>query len=758
MRRSISLFVISFCLQVLFIQAKPANPIVSFPLLTQDSVYTRIENGKAITTFKVTAPITGNYILKFWLMGVKHTDATFSSYALRIDTNPVTDSVVTDRGDWHVYRPSNSSLVYFTQGQHDIHLEGTLSDVPNAERVITLSSFNENPVLMDANMRYAKMKNHENYSFFISGEDSLETNYRVINYNRLEDDISNGPFHFNAELNKKVYYTFFRLEYFTKDQVVSIITDEENGVGHVLNVFSKSNPYNNTWADSTSSNGHANLNITIPKTDFYYVMVRTKSPNDYGTCSLTINGDKRFEGVPICNSTTHFQHIQFGPLYSCFAKSNVGDPMILFMGSNERVYDFNDDYPFDPTSSNYNWGNNARIDGLLYSNTWIFTTAKSYPPEIEQRFDIYVGCKIINFNDDEIISSDVADVLNWNFNCIAWSIGSWTTWINSNISIEDYDSLYALYGYERISNEGSSKIDLWMDGNEISHASIKSKTNPYAAGYDWESKKGGLERVFHPRYALSEYGQVAYHYKKKFSGSIYSSIPFLSFAFTHQETEQIEKQISLIPKPVKEMFSSLLSECYNDRELMLCSSTKKFPKFASYKKLLDYCSKTSGTDYMLYNEIGERKVIPVKILQDITQERNPQILKEVEKQCERLGKSDTIKAIQNVQADGMLLAKILLSGLSDIVDIEESVVYSSDNLLNVLVDGNKLDISFNLDFDATATVVIGSMDGLGIKRIADHKQFQTGINHLYFSVPKPGIYTVSLMLNGGLYEKKVYIK
>lgn len=554
MRQSISLFIISICLQVLCIQAKPANPIVSFPLLTQDSVYTRIENGKAITTFKVTAPITGNYVLEFWLMGVKHTDATFSSYALRIDTNPVSDSVVTDRGDWHVYRPSNSSLVYFTQGQHDIHLEGTLTDVPNAERVITRSSLYENPLALNANTRYMMMKNHDNYdNTIVFGIDSLELNYRVLNYNRLEDDITKAPFQFNAELNKQVYYTFFRLEYFTKDQVVSITTDEENGVGHVLNVFSKSNPYNYTWADSTF-NGHANLNITIPKTDFYYVLVRTQSPDDYGTCSLTINGDERFEGVPICSSITLFQHIQFGPLYSCFAKSSVGDPMILLLGSNGRVYDYNDDFPFDPTSSQYDWGTNARIDGLLYSNTWIFTTAKSYPPTTKQRFDIYVGCKIFNFNDDEIISSDVADVLNWNFNCIAWSIGSWTTYIDADMTIEEYDSLYALYGFERTSYAASSKIDLWVDGNEISHASIKSKANPYAAGYDWESKKGGLERVFHPRYGLSEYGQVAYHYKKKFSGSIHPSIPFLSFAFTHQETEQIEKEISLIPKQVKEMF------------------------------------------------------------------------------------------------------------------------------------------------------------------------------------------------------------
>lgn len=755
MNRINSFFLVSLILHVLC-----SLSVSAYPLLTQDSVYTRIENGKAITTFKVTAPTTGYYLLNFWLMGVKHTNATYSSYAMRIDTNAISDSVITDRGDWHVYGPSNSTFTYITQGHHEIHLEGTLSDVPNAERVLTRSSLNESPFLMNANTRYAKMKNHENYwNYQFFGEDTLETNYRVINYNRLDDDITKGPFHYNAELNKQVYYTFFRLEYFTKDQVVSITTDEENGVGHIINVFSKTSTYTYTWADSTY-NGHANLNITIPKTDFYYVMVRTKSQDDYGTCSLTINGDKRFEGVPICNSSTHFQQIQFGPLYSCFAKSDVGDPMILFMGSNERVYGFNDDYPFDPTLSNYNWGTNARIDGLLYSNTWIFTTAKSYPPEIKQRFDIYVGCKVSNFNDDEIISSDMGDLLSWNFNCIAWSIGSWTTWIDSNISIEEYDSLYSLFGFERTSNSDVSKIDLWRDGNNISHASIKAKANQYAAGYDWESKKGGTDRVFHPRYFLVGYGQVTYHYKKMSSiPVIRSDCPFLSFAFSQQESEQIENGVKHVTEATKDRFYTLLSDCYQDREMMLRSDTHDFPNYKSYRKLLDYCIQTSGTEYLLYKEIGERNVLPVKILQDITKEKNPMILKYVEKQCERLSKGDSIIAIRNVQADGMLLSKTLLSGQCDLVDIaEKGVVYSYDNLLNILIDGNKLDIAFKLDYDATATVVVGSLDGLNIKRIADQKLFSAGSNHLYYTVPHPGIYTVSLMLNGGLHEKKVYVK
>ena len=348
---------------------------------------------------------------------------------------------------------------------------------------------------MDANTRYAKMKDHENYAnYSISNADTLETTYRVINYNNIDNDPIIPPYIFNAELNKEVYYTFLRIEYYTQGQTVSITTDEVNGVGHVLNVFSKSYSYNTTWADSTY-NGHANLTITIPRTDFYYIMVRTQSPTDYGICSLTINNDKKFEGVPINNSSTPLQHIHYGPIYSCFAKSNVGNPMVFLVGDNGKVSYFNDDYPY--SSSNYNWRTNARIDGLLFTNLWLQTTAKSYPPEIIQRFDIYVGCES-EYEKDAIYSSK-SDTSQIHYNCIAWSVGEWKEWINPKNTIEDFDDFYSDYGYERTNNVDSAVIDLWKRNNTFTHASIKSKANPYATGYDWESKDGMGARLFHPR-------------------------------------------------------------------------------------------------------------------------------------------------------------------------------------------------------------------------------------------------------------------
>jgi len=99
---------------------------------------------------------------------------------------------------------------------------------------------------------------------------------------------------------------------------------------------------------------------------------------------------------------------------------------------------------------------------------------------------------------------------------------------------------------------------------------------------------------------------------------------------------------------------------------------------------LAFCRQAYGIEFLLYKEIDNRKVIPVKILQDITEERNPLILKEAEEQCERLCVSGGIKTIRNVQADGMFLVKLLLSGMFESEDnyfAERSFYYNSDNIL-----------------------------------------------------------------------------
>lgn len=102
-----------------------AAPFVSYATLTQTGVTTSISGNKSITTFQVSVSESASYYLKFWLMGVKHTDNSYSSYNIRIDNNVVTDYVETDRGDWYLYKPKNNPSVYLTAGNHLIRLEGS---------------------------------------------------------------------------------------------------------------------------------------------------------------------------------------------------------------------------------------------------------------------------------------------------------------------------------------------------------------------------------------------------------------------------------------------------------------------------------------------------------------------------------------------------------------------------------------------------------------------------------------------------------
>lgn len=110
------------------------NQLRSTGNLVQDSVRTRIVNGKPETIFYVKATASESFPISFWLMGVRHVNGTYSIYTLKVDNDSI-GQVLTDRGDWHSYRPSNINSVYLTQGSHTISISGTLNDVPNAECV-----------------------------------------------------------------------------------------------------------------------------------------------------------------------------------------------------------------------------------------------------------------------------------------------------------------------------------------------------------------------------------------------------------------------------------------------------------------------------------------------------------------------------------------------------------------------------------------------------------------------------------------------
>lgn len=610
---------------------------------------------------------------------------------------------------------------------------------------------------------------------------------RTINYQPSEGDSLSPPFHYNAELNKNVYYTFCRLEYYSQGQTVNFQTDVLNGLEHVLNVFSQISPESYSW--SAVSNGtHASLGITIPQSGFYYVLVRSYNPAEWGTCNLTINNDRRFENVPVNSSKTCIPLPSSRDIFTCFAKSEIGNPVILLMDSvSGRVLAYNDDYPYIPTSSDYDWGTNARINGAFSQGQWLFTTSYSYP--CEQIFDIYTGLwtrsalpYFPNMKDDDTICSSLA---TGNYNCISWAMGEWLVgfWLGyfnevseSGVWYEDaLDSLFNAYGYTRENTTASnSMVDLWkgIDSHDgymkCTHASIKSKANQYAAGYDWESKIGDEIRIFHPRYALEgyKYGEVFAHYRK---GHLipHDSLPIiinpilLNASLNQEEINTIKKGVTSVPRGALSEFDALYDECKKNGSLSVSISIDEFEGVEPYHDLLLVCKNVPVLRYLLYERICSQDILAMKLLKDLTLADNRGIWEKVREQTLAIKKEhSSINAVMPIQTKALLLVKALLASENreSCYEVKDAITYSSNPVVDVSCKGTHLTIIYQLHADANVSLMIGTVDGSFITPLINRKQQEEGQHQVSYTVPKPGVYTIGLIANGCVYKKKITVK
>lgn len=792
---------ISFIVLFAALQLQAAGIIPASISLHQDSVKTTINGNRSVTTFFVNVSESGNYRLSFWLMGVKHADNTYSSYDLRIDNDNVSDQVTTDRGDWHTYSPNTSSSVYLTQGSHSISLEGTLEDIPNAEKITCQRGliYPYHFISSDESI-YHGLKIHSPVETVMSyALDTLSTRYRKIECFPNEGDSISPPFYYTAELNKNVFYTFRRLEYYIQGQTINFQTDVLNGVQHVLNIFSKDCPADYSW--STASTGeHASLSVTIPHAGFYYVMVRTDDNDSWGTCNLTINNDRIFENIPVCCSKTEIAlPPSWGNTYSCFAKSKNGDPVIMLM-DNGSVVNYNDNYPYDASLSDYDWGKNARIDGELSSGQWIFVTTRSLARDL--KFDIYTGCeKMVTFAnsnlynafpnlkvDDSLRSS--AETYNREYNCISWAVGEWLVgyWLGgyasvttSEIKYKDViDSIFSAYGYGQVESATSADIDLWGKEDastgqmKCTHASIKSKSHLYAAGYDWESKIGADVRMFHPRYALNDgtYGNIFAHYASPYYNSYFhpgdtTYLPpiFMNFTLNQNEYNKIENGISLTKGSQQSLFADLYEECQRNGAIKVSISIDTYEEVYPYSKLLSLCKENPELCYLLYQKICKREILAIKLLKDMIVDNDKQLVKDVAEQIEktRLSLANPKQKIWcPLQAEAMLWVKTLLTLKRDVKSIAQmtgkSLSLSNDAIINADVNGRALTIRFDLPTDANVSVLVGNLDGSIIKNIINQRRMTAGSQQASMILPRPGIYTIGVVINGSTYKKKINVK
>ena len=772
-------------ISVMVAQTALASMNVITPYLRQDSIKSMLIGDKLRTVFYVYAPESNTYSLNFWLMGVRTSGGAFSTYEVGID-GEFQGYVHPSRADWCLCTPYSMSDPYLTEGTHEIFLQDHYPDLPNAERVISNSlPLPPSPLYITDSCRYEYMKNHyESPSNSATEYNGVFSNYRQFNYNPSNGDTLTPPMGYTAELNKKVFYTFYRLEYYMAGETVLVNVNTQDNLQMVIHVFSQDGTSFSATSLPTSSTG-GGISCYIPNSGFYYVLVRSYDPDEWGTCSVTIqNGvySRSFENVPVNCSRTNIDSPDATREYACFAMSSNSDPIVYLMspGNDGGVVRYNDD--FSSALSNIDWNNNARIDGSLSSGQWLLALTKSYPGSSLPVCDIYTRCEKVDFPDcdmpyleldDYLIASNSSDY----YNSLSWAVGEWLIpyWFEFRADGNAYaDSVLNAYNYV-VTTADKASIDLWARTNpdnslEYSNYSVKSKCHPYAGGYAWESKLTEYKRIFHPRYDLrgDEYGNVIRHYRLRSTiNPDPNPEPFpdpgnpvlANINLTGEEVGQIEAGLCEVSQRASSGFDELYETCKKEGAVKVSLFIDTYEKVKAYKPLLEYCKNNRAFDYLLYQKVCERDILAIKLLKDLTLSGSKaylwnEAIANVKRICSDQKEG---KCLHNAQSYGMYLIKLLLADAKSEPMKDENVTFSNSPLLKVNSNGKHLTISFELDTDAIVSVYAGNTEGTIINTAVNKQKLEKGEHSFSYQAPKAGSYVVGLVVNGSFYKKTLLI-
>ena len=78
--------------------------------------------------------------------------------------------------------------------------------------------------------------------------------------------------------------------------------------------------------------------------------------------------------------------------------------------------------------------------------------------------------------------------------------------------------------------------------------------------------------------------------------------------------------------------------------------------------------------------------------------------------------------------------------------------------MNVKVLGNDVSISINLDNDAVVSLNMASTFGQDMRSVLNQQKIRKGTYEVTVNSVQKGLYTVSSLINGKIYSKKISIK
>ncbi|MBD5386695.1 hypothetical protein HDR70_02250 [bacterium] len=358
------------------------NAIITKEFISSSGMFFKNEESVNSVNFEIHAEKEGDYYVEFWMMPARHIDNSYSKYIVRLNGKYV-GNITSSTGNWQGLRIDGNKTIHLQKGLNIISVATLAPEFPILE-TLRLS--------LDDSQAVFSVKDYQEYlSEAKKGErGSLTQEKSIFGGNSASTDSSDE----NTFKNVPLEYTFFTTQLFTEGQDIFIASSSSSehvidmiyfGSGALPDVLNSDNfetsVVPNSWefilpdvtplkprlvgpsATSAEMQGLnwrgpseysinntaylAKIHVTIPKTGYYFIRLRTKETGTIGVADLNINGDYFYEEVPISFTEVACCIPANEDKYACFteaANPSIDDPILYvqsFLGG--RIVGVNDD-------------------------------------------------------------------------------------------------------------------------------------------------------------------------------------------------------------------------------------------------------------------------------------------------------------------------------------------------------------------------------------------------------------------------------
>ena len=773
------------------------------------------ENGKGVTSYNVNSDEAKICDISFLAMPSEDTDGNFSLYTVKVNGTELLEKISFSEAGWQEAHTAGKAVA-LNKGDNTITFTSNGRDIP---QIKSIDIFKNKRRLAQAPDINSIIKNSalENVSL-------LENRSMNVRYNGEK-----RQYRYGVSTNQPYSYTFCMPIYYEAGERFSFygptVNDPKYGnyestVEYNIYLFHE-NP--ELFSASQSSSGKYMLQeANIAYSGMYYLLIEAKNQGEWGVVSFILDGKYLNKNVFVSNTTSMvMKEVPMANIYisekdSCYNIFTVNgrsfdeyhspDPCLWLKHTDptsgrEIIVAYNDNYM---APSDYDWKANARIrEKLADYDYYNVLLSSAFPiPFKNDTCDLYHSfwntpyyydfeTIFPNSKYEDFIESGSADS---DYNCISWTCGEVNTWLwpqESDNDIKWFDKLYnnetvssAFGNYKRAdgslkytrqgANAENSAVDIWgIIGNgefTFTHGSIRKSTDGIPHGYDWESKCGSIQQIFHPRNALrgDGYGQVVANYRiadnqtvtNRSSRSIMAEaiadgeLIMENITLTPEEEVLLAEEVDNIPAKKIEKFDELYNKwkSYTDAHAYQ-SNMFKFKECPEYAELLAYTNSIANGEVLAYDKFIKGNLFVAVLIKDLSDRPDSGTQPVWNSIMDAKLRDNTIRT---PRANVTLFIKAVLEK-TEASEITEGIKQSNDDDFNVTVSSSQITVDVDLQQAAKYSIQVMNLQNDYTILLSPEKTAEKG-KYTHKCDVEPGLYVVTYKLNGNINSKKIVVQ